>query len=197
MKLVICLMGYQCSGIYKMKDYLIDRYGVKRFKGYTTRKKRTKENPENYNFVSMPKMIRLGDKSDLVGLRVFNQDIYVKRTSDIPEGFSVCVIDYNGYLELSRKVDTLPIFLHRDLRHRFRDCKKVTLRNQLDFMARDHYDEIQFSLAERDEDLIHIPYTGLVSTYLAMDGIMQDYIEDLNKFNPYTPSENLFNMVEN
>ena len=44
MKLVICLMGYQCSGIYKIKDYLVDRYGVKEYKGYTTRKKHPKAN---------------------------------------------------------------------------------------------------------------------------------------------------------
>jgi len=190
-------MGYQCSGIYKIKDYLVDRYGVKEYKGYTTRKKHPKETSNSYHFVSVPKMIELGDKNDIIGLRVFNDHMYVKRTSDIPLGISVCVIDYNGYLELKEHVETLPIFLRRDLRHRYRDCKKITLKKHLDFLDRDHFDNIQFGLAEADKELTHIPYTGLISTYLAIDGIMEDYLDDLNKHNPYTPNTSLFDLAEN
>ena len=78
MKIVICLMGYQGSGIYKIEQYLIEAYGVKRFRGYTTRRRKFLEDTSEYNFVEVFEMIELEKNSDLIGLRKYNNNLYVK-----------------------------------------------------------------------------------------------------------------------
>lgn len=172
MKIVICLMGYQGSGIYKIEQYLIEAYGVKRFRGYTTRRRKFLENTTEYNFVDVFEMIELEKNSDLIGIRKYNNNLYVKRVSEIPDGISVCVIDYNGYQELKNRVKTIPIFLDRKSKYRYRYVKSIMPVNPTDFLERDYYDDIQFSQMKKDSSILKLRYEGNVTTKLKVDNIM-------------------------
>jgi len=172
MKIVICLMGYQGSGIYKIEQYLIEAYGVKRFRGYTTRRRKFLEDTSEYNFVEVFEMIELEKNSDLIGLRKYNNNLYVKRVSEIPKGISVCAIDYNGYLELSKKVKTIPIFLDRKSKYRYKYVKSIMPVNPTDFLERDYYDDLQFSRMKDDSNVLKLRYEGNVTTKLKIDNIM-------------------------
>lgn len=183
MKIVICLMGYQGSGIYKIEQYLIEAYGVNRYKGYTTRRRKFLEDTSEYNFVDVFDMIELEKESDLIGIRKYNDSLYVKRVSEIPDGISVCVIDYNGYLELKGKVKTIPIFLDRKSKYRYRFVKTVMPVNPTDFLERDYYDDIQFAELKKDSSILKLRYEGNVTTKLKIDNIMFPLLNYLDNRN--------------
>ena len=154
MKLVICLMGYQCSGVYVIENYLMEAYGIKKYKGYTTRKRRKAEEHDLYHFVDLDTMMELDNQ--LSTLREYKGDFFARKLSDIPKGISVCVIDYLGYLELKEKVFTLPIFLERALKNRYIYCEMKQAIEHNEFIRRDLHDKIQFDVLHSDDDVIKI-----------------------------------------
>ncbi len=181
MKLVICLMGYQFSGANIIENYLIETYGIKKYKGYTSRLKRSKKEKGRYHFVDLATMIELDNQ--LIGVREYNGNFYGRKLADIPDGISVGVTDYFGYLALKEKVATLPIFVERGLRNRFEHGEANNKKNHDNFIHRDAEDKIQFDILIKDKDVVKINYTGLNNTFIEIDNIIFPLLGDIKKFN--------------
>jgi hypothetical protein len=179
MQLVICLMGLQCSGIYLMENYLVEAYGVKRYKGYTTRKRKKHEEGNTYNFLNVDQMI--DEDYALLAWREYKGDFYARKLQDIPEGISVCVIDYNGYLELKDKVNTLPIYINRGIKYRFKNCNSQWDIGYNEFLQRDFVDRVQFDLLVYDKEVIKINHEGINNVFLIIDDIIFPYLKEIDK----------------
>lgn len=183
MKKVICLMGNQCSGMYVIEKYLVEAYSIFKFKGYTTRSKKSNETDDNYHFITLDEMLNLDQRKKLLSIREYNGEYYGKNIDDIHEGISVCVIDYDGYLELSTKVETIPVFIERYFRHRYVACNIEDVIRPYEFIQRDESDSEQFLRLKNDKNITIIRYKGLNNTKLSIDSIVEPLIDDIKMYN--------------
>ena len=181
MQLLICLMGYQCSGIKNIENYLITEYGLEKYKSFTTRKRYPKEDPQAYHFVNHDSLLK--SEKDFIAIRNIENKLYGKLIDDLPENISVCIVDYLGYRDLSKHIETLPIFVERPLCDRFDVCEYRGITNKEDFLFRDKLDSYQFDLVHEDEDVSRITFGDFSDTLIAIDDIIFPYIKNIELSN--------------
>ena len=179
MKMVICLMGYLCNGKYELFKYLVEAYNLSPYKSYTTRKRRLTDQFNLFKYVSINEFIKYEGEDDLIAERHFKGYHYGKRLSQIPEGISVCVIDYNGYKALSKHVDTLGILINRKKMSRYQDvydCRKL---EPGEFLEYEMENIEQYQDIKTNDMLIRIDYENWTDIKLEIDDIMSIYIDDI------------------
>ena len=172
-------MGYLCNGKYELYEYLVEAYRLSPYKSYTTRKRRISDHFSLFKYVSINEFIKYEGQDDLIATREFRGYHYGKRLSEIPDGISVCVIDYEGYKTLSKYVDTLGVFIRRKQQNRYQDvgdCKRLDPENFLEYETENM---IQYQNIDDEEMLIRIDYQNWTDIKLEIDDIMELYLDDI------------------
>ena len=179
MRLLFCIMGDVCNGKYEIYQYLVDAYHFKPYKTLTTKKVNKNNQFDTFKHVELGKMLLLEALGDIVGLKQIRGEHYGKQLSDIPNGFSVCIIDYLGYLELAQKFNTVPILIQRSRLSRFKleDCG---IKHPDEFLAFENLNKKQYEFALEDKNLHILKAKDIVETKLLVDEIIEKYLDDLS-----------------
>ena len=177
MRLLFCVMGDICNGKYEIYQYLVDAYGFHPYKTMTT-KKISKPKFDTFKYITLNKMLELERKGDILGLKQIRGHHYGKRVSDIPSGFSVCIIDYLGYLELSKRFNTVPILIQRSRLKRFtlEDCD---VNHPTEFLAYENLNRKQYEFALEDGNIKVFKPKNMVDLKLQVDKMLEIYLDDI------------------
>ncbi len=178
MKLLFCLMGDICNGKYEMYQYLIDAYKLQPFKTYTTRKIRKNFVADNFIHVELLDMLMMEKNNEVIAVNEVKGHHYGKRLADLNEGFSVCAIDYKGYLEVSKHVATVGILIKKTRLARFnlRDCD---IKHPKDFLDFEEIKKEEYLKAQINKDLVILKPENMVDLKILIDDVIQEYIEDI------------------
>ena len=175
-------MGYLCNGKYEVYQYLRDVYQLKPYKSYTTRKITKYDTFDIFQYVPKHEIFKFKKYLDMVALREEKNVIYGKRISDIPEGLSVCVIDYQGYIELSRYVETVGILIVRDRLYRFEDENCPEMKPN-EFMEYEQRLREQYDIAWQNKQVKKVVNQSWEQLKIKIDDVIFEYIPQIEKEN--------------
>ncbi len=179
MRLLFCVMGDVCNGKYEIYQYLIDAYKFHPYKTFTTKKLPKKQKFDTFTYMDRGEMLLKERLGDIICLKRIRGEHYGKLITALQDGFSVCIIDYLGYLELSKNFNTVPIMIKRSRLRRFtlEDCD---VKAPSDFMAYENLNKKQYEFAVEDGNITVVEPTDMVDLKIAVDKILELYLDDIS-----------------
>ena len=179
MRLLFCVMGDVCNGKYEIYQYLIDAYKFHPYKTCTTKKLPRKQKFDTFTYMDRGRMLLKEKLGEVICLKQIKGEHYGKLISNLKDGFSVCIIDYLGYLELSKIFNTVPILIKRSRlkRYTLEDCD---VKVPTDFLAYENLNRKQYEFALDDGNLILLEPTDIVDLKLQVDKVLELYLEDIS-----------------
>ena len=179
MRLLFCIMGDVCNGKYEIYQYLMDAYKFHPYKSITTRKLKKKNKFNAFEYLEVGKMLLQEKLGEVICLKTIRGNHFGKMKSHLQDGFSVCIIDYIGYLELSDVFNTVPILIKRSRLKRFtlEDCD---VKRPIDFLAYENLNKKQYEFALEDGNVIVLEPTDMVDLKLQVDKILDLYLDDIS-----------------
>ena len=179
MRLLFCVMGDVCNGKYEIYQYLIDAYKFHPYKTYTTKKLPRKQKFDTFSYMDRGKMLLKERLGEIISLKQIRGEHYGKLISSLNDGFSVCITDYLGYLELSKIFNTVPILIRRSRlkRYNLEDCD---VKVQTEFLAYENLNKKQYEYALEDGNVILLEPLDMVDLKLQIDRILEIYIDDIS-----------------
>jgi guanylate kinase len=177
MRLLFCVMGDICNGKYEIYQYLVDNYGFHPYRTLTTKKEKNSKF-DTFEYVTLQKMLVLERTGDIIGMKRIRGHHFGKRLSAIPDGFSVCIIDYLGYLELSSHFNTVPILIQRSRLNRFKleDCD---VHHPTEFLAYENLNKKQYEFALEDGNIKVLKPKTMIDLKLKIDEMLEIYLDDI------------------
>ena len=172
-------MGDICNGKYEIYQYLIDAYKFHPYKTLTTKKTKKKPKFDTFEYETITRMLVHERVGDIICLQKIRGHHFGKRISTLPDGFSVCIIDYIGYLELSKVFNTIPILIQtsRLKRYTLEDCDVKT---PTEFLAYENLNRKQYEFALEDGNVIVLKPRSMVDLKLQVDKLLEIYIDDIS-----------------
>lgn len=178
MRLLFCIMGDVCNGKYEIYQYLVDAYDFHPYKSITTKKSKKHPKFDTFEYESLGKMMLQEKFGEIICLKKIRGYHFGKRISSLSNGFSVCIIDYLGYLELSNIFNTVPILIRRSRLDRFslEDCD---IKTPTEFLAYENLNKKQYEFALKDGNIMVLNPTSMVDLKLQIDKMLEIYLDDI------------------
>ena len=180
MRLLFCIMGDVCNGKYEIYQYLIDAYKFHPYKSVTTKKLTKKKTKfDTFEYLELGKMLLQEKLGEVICLKNIRGHHFGKMISSLKDGFSVCIIDYIGYLELSKVFNTVPILIRRSRLKRFtlEDCD---VKAPTEFLAYENLNRKQYEFALEDGNVMVLEPEDMVDLKLQVDKLLELYLDDIS-----------------
>lgn len=179
MRLLFCVMGDVCNGKYEIYQYLIDAYKFHPYKTYTTKK--IPKKPKFDTFINMDrgKMLLKEKLGEIISLKHIRGEHYGKLITDLKDGFSVCITDYLGYLELSKHFNTIPILIKSSRLRRF-NLEDCDVKAPTEFLAYENLNKLQYQYALEDGNITVLEPTDMIDLKIQIDKILEIYLDDIS-----------------
>lgn len=179
MRLLFCIMGDVCNGKYELYQYLIDAYKFHPYKSVTTKKLPKKSKFETFTYMDRGRMLLKEKLGEVICLKQIRGHHFGKLISSLDDGFSVCIIDYMGYLELSKHFNTVPIMIRRSRlkRYTLEDCD---VKAPTEFLAYENLNKKQYDFALDDGNIMILEPKDMIDLKLQMDKMLEIYLEDIS-----------------
>jgi hypothetical protein len=172
-------MGDVCNGKYEIYQYLVDAYKFHPYKSVTT--KHIKKHPkfDTFEYLDLEEMIEQEMSGEIISLKQIRGFHFGKKISTLPNGFSVCIVDYLGYLELAKIFNTVPILIKRSRLKRF-GLKDCDIKIPTEFLAYENLNKKQYNYALKDGNVTLIEAGDMVDLKVRIDKTLEIYIDDLS-----------------
>lgn len=179
MRLLFCIMGDVCNGKYEIYQYLVDAYEFHPYKSITTKKPKRHPKFDTFEYLSLGKMLLQEKLGEIICLKQIRGYHFGKKVSSLSNGFSVCIIDYMGYLELSKVFNTVPILIRRSRLKRFKleDCD---IKVPTEFLAYENLNKKQYQFALEDGNVTILEPRDMVDLKLQIDKKLEVYLDDIS-----------------
>lgn len=179
MRLLFCIMGDVCNGKYEIYQYLVDAYKFHPYKTVTTKPLKKKAKFDTFKEMEFGKMLLHEKLGNIACVKQIRGHHFGKQISDLKDGFSVCIIDYIGYLELSEKFNTVPILIKRSRLKRFtlQDCD---IKAPTEFLAYENLNRKQYEFALEDGNVIILEPQDMIDLKIEVDKILELYLDDIS-----------------
>ena len=179
MRLLFCIMGDVCNGKYEIFQYLVDAYKFHPYKSVTTKIVKKKPKFDTCEYLPIGKMLLQENLGEIIALKQIRGFHFGMRKSSIPDGFSVCIVDYMGYLELSKVFNTVPILIRRSRLKRFtlQDCD---VKNPMEFLAYENLNKKQYEFALEDGNVTILEPRDMIDLKIQIDKVLEIYLDDIS-----------------
>lgn len=179
MKLLFCIMGDVCNGKYETYQYLKEAYRFHPYKTLTTKKVSKKNKFDTFQHIPLGKMLLQEELGEVICVQKIKDHHYGKRISDLKDGFSVGIIDYKGYLELSEHFHTVPILIKRSRLQRF-NMEYCDIKTPSEFLTFEELNREQYNDAIENPNVLIIEPENMIDLKVEIDRILEPYIEDIS-----------------
>lgn len=179
MRLLFCVMGDICNGKYEIYQYLIDAYKFHPYKTTTTKKLTGKEKFDTFDHMQLEDMLVKEKYGEIICLKQIRGHHFGKELDKLKDGFSVCIIDYIGYLELSKVFNTVPILIQKSRLKRF-NLEDCDVKHPSDFIAYENLNKKQYEFALEDNNVTVLKPKSMIELKIEIDNLLELYLDDIS-----------------
>jgi hypothetical protein len=172
-------MGDVCNGKYEIYQYLVDAYKFHPYKSVTTKNNKIKTKFDAFEYLDLNEMLQQEKLGEIICLKQIRGYHFGKKISSLPNGFSTCIIDYMGYLELSKIFNTVPILINRSRLKRF-NLEDCNVKAPTEFLAYENLNRKQYEFALNDGNVTVLKPRNMIDLKLQIDKVLEIYLDDIS-----------------